>query len=442
MVVAVAIRLFGGQPLPDYDATFALIWGEGLAHGVAPDYSAPFRPAGHPLVTLLATIGAPLGRDGAAELLRWAALLGAGSCTAAVFRAGQALFGTLAGAIAALLLATRTPVWGFSLLSYLDLLAAACVLYAVALEARQPRRGTPVFVLLALAGLLRPEVWLFALVYWLWCGRVARQAPLALLGPGVWMAFDLVTSQTVLGSLFAAPQGAPSLPSSGGTGIAAAPEAFARYVGGFTRPPEAVAAAVAIGFGLWMRNRRIWLPLALLALNAAAFFLVAFRNGPLEQRYLVFGSAAALVLAGWAIAGSRTDPRAAPDRRAPRAARPVAIVLALACAAYAPIDIDRLRDLHGQVETSTAAHSELRDLIGEAGAACIRASGLQLPDVRLRPSIAYWEDIPLDRIGTDPAPTQLSATTAVTRDLTSRSLPTGPGSAAGGWRLDGICARR
>jgi hypothetical protein len=37
----------------------------------------------------------------------------------------------------------------------------AFVVWAAVLEARRPRRGTAVLVLLGLAGLLRPEAWLF-----------------------------------------------------------------------------------------------------------------------------------------------------------------------------------------------------------------------------------------------------------------------------------------
>ena len=43
---AVAIGVIGGHSLPDYDATFALIWGRDIAHLNQPDYSLPFRPAG------------------------------------------------------------------------------------------------------------------------------------------------------------------------------------------------------------------------------------------------------------------------------------------------------------------------------------------------------------------------------------------------------------
>ena len=45
------------------------------------------------------------------------------------------------------------------------------VLGALLVETRRPRAGAPVLVLLALAGLLRPEAWLFSAAYWLWSAR-------------------------------------------------------------------------------------------------------------------------------------------------------------------------------------------------------------------------------------------------------------------------------
>ena len=50
----------------------------------------------------------------------------------------------------------------------------ALVIWAAVLEAQRPRRGTPVFLLLAAAGLLRPEGWLLAALYWVWCA-LARE---------------------------------------------------------------------------------------------------------------------------------------------------------------------------------------------------------------------------------------------------------------------------
>ena len=54
--------------------------------------------------------------------------------------------------------------------AYVDVPFLALVLWAAALEARAPRRGLPVMATLAVAGLLRPEAWVLAGAYWLWCG--------------------------------------------------------------------------------------------------------------------------------------------------------------------------------------------------------------------------------------------------------------------------------
>jgi hypothetical protein len=448
---AVAIALIGGHSLPDYDATFALIWGRDLVHGNAPDYSLPFRPAGHPLTTFIALLGRPLGNEGAAELMRWVALLGAGAFVAAVFRFGQAAFGTAAGIVAAVLLATRSPLWGFSQLAYMDMWAAAFVVWAGLLELRTPRRGAPVLALLALAGLLRPEVWLFAGAYWLWIGlgswrRAWRLLPLALLAPITWAVWDLVTVQTFLGSL-TTEEGLPTASSTGGHGLGRAPGSLARFLGGFARPPEVFAAAIGLVL-VWRARlwRRAAVPIALAALNLLTFVLVAQRHGPLEQRYLLVAAAMLLVFAGHAIgqalAASSADPR---ERRVVRIA---GVALALACLAYAPIDIRRLDDLHDQVAVADTVYSDLRERVEE----CDFASFVQVPDVRLRPQVAYWAEIAPVRVGTGedgamdakPGPARITPIGPVAAELSSRSLPSDPDASPGAppfWKLTG-CARQ
>lgn len=449
VAVAVAIRLIGGHAFPDYDATFALIWGRGLAHGVGPDYTIPFRPAAHPLLMLVTTAASPLGREGAADVVRWVALLGAGFFVAGTFRLGQALFGPGVGAVAAVIVFTRSPTWGFSLLAYTDALAAAFVLYAAALEVQRPRRGSAVFVLLALAGLLRPEVWLMAAAYWLWCAtgpaasarRAIRLAPLAALGPVLWVLFDLVTSGAMLDFLLASPDAPPSTTSTAGHGAGQTPDALVRFIGGYLRPPEVIAAAAGVGLALWRRDRRVALPIALAGLNVMAFEFVATRNGPLEQRYLLVAGAVGALLAAYAL-------HELTQRRRNRSKRPsgvwvtaVAGLLALACLAYLPIDVRRLGDLRDQVRAANAADGQLRDL-SRATAPCLRGSTLQLTDPRLRPFIAYWTPIDESRVLTQPAPTSLTPLGAVARELVSKSLPSDPDLTAtrNEWRLEGTCA--
>jgi hypothetical protein len=467
VAVAVAIGLIAGHELPDYDATFALIWGREIFHGHAPDYSLPYRPAGHPLTTFVGLVGAPLGRDGAAEFLRWVALLGAGAFVASIFRFGQVLFGTIAGAAAAVLVATRSPLWGFSELGFMDAWAAAFVVWAALLELRSPRRGPPVFVLLGLAGLLRPEVWLFAAAYWLWIAsgslsRAVRLLPLAALGPLAWIAWDLATAQTFLGSVGTA-EGLPVATSSGGHGISRAPRALVRDIGGFMRPPEVIAAVAGFALVCWANWRRAAMPVVLIVLNVVAFAIVAERGGPIEQRYLLVAAGMLLVFAGYALAqavpaavrdpqpaanphGSLHSPPGPADPRRARIIRLAGALLAVACIAYVPIDIRRITDLRDQVRVSDEVYSDLRTVVEAPATRCRLAGHVHVDDVRLRPSVAYWGAVPLERIDTEPGGSgTLVALDPVARELSSRSLPADPHAQPKRpplWRLDGACARQ
>ena len=79
--------------------------------------------------------------------------------------------GRSSGLAAAALLCTRFDFPFLAARAYIDIPYLAFVVWAAALEAERPRRGTVVFVLLACAGLMRPEAWLLSGLYWLWCFR-------------------------------------------------------------------------------------------------------------------------------------------------------------------------------------------------------------------------------------------------------------------------------
>jgi hypothetical protein len=455
--------VIAGHSFPDYDTTFALIWGHDLAHGHGPDYGLPLRPGGHPLTTVTATILSILGRRGAAEAMRWLVLLGAGALVAGVFRLGQALFGTAVGALAAVLLFTRTPLWGFSVLGYMDVPAAALVVWAAVLEVRRPRRGASVLVLLVLAGLVRPEPWLLAGAYWIWLAwggswrRALRLAPLVVAAPMLWIAFDAATTQTFLGSV-RTKAGAPVGPSAGGHGLHDAPRALARFLGGFVRPPEAIAAALGAAIALArVRDRPLMLvPLAVLAINVLGFLLIAKSGGALEQRYLFPAAVMAILLAAYAALGWLSDP----GRRRRPVWRAVGVLGAVAFVAYLPVDADRLHDLRSRVVAADESYSDLRDAVRAPAARCAFAGRVGIPSGRLRPFVAYWGEVPLGRVSyTDPPATgEIQATSSLALELSSRSLPSATDEAPvspsssprgfgvvahrGGWQLAGPCARQ
>ncbi|HEX6228347.1 MAG TPA: hypothetical protein VFZ41_02670, partial [Solirubrobacterales bacterium] len=162
-VIAVLLLLF---PLgfPNYDTIYALLWGTELAGGMSPDRGAALPPTPHPLAELFGLVTEPLG-DGAIEATMVIAYLSLGLIGYLVYRLGSLWFDRPVGAVAALIVLTRAPYLSNGLRAYVDLPYIALVLGALVLETKRPRAGWPVLALLALAGLLRPEAWLFSLAY-------------------------------------------------------------------------------------------------------------------------------------------------------------------------------------------------------------------------------------------------------------------------------------
>ena len=84
--------------------------------------------------------------------------------------------------LAAAIILTRRPVLDFGARAYVDIPYVVLVLGALLVETRRPRAGAPVLALLAVAGLIRPEAWLFSaayLVYLVWRGERDAAPPRA-----------------------------------------------------------------------------------------------------------------------------------------------------------------------------------------------------------------------------------------------------------------------
>ena len=175
-----------GRGLVNYDTLYAVVWGRDIAHGVAPDYDAVLSPTPHPLATLGGVLLAPLSaasdRGVHGEAATTVVLVGAFAALGAlgwvVYRLGAEWFNPAAGALATAIVLTRRPVLDFGARAYVDIPYVALVLGALLVETRRPRAGAPVLALLAIAGLLRPEAWLFSVAYlaWLWRARDRARA--------------------------------------------------------------------------------------------------------------------------------------------------------------------------------------------------------------------------------------------------------------------------
>ena len=192
--------------------------------------------------------------------------------------------------LAALIVLTRRPVLDFGARAYMDIPYLVLVLGALLVETRRPKAGWPVLALLTVAGLIRPEAWLFALAYWayLWCTERERAWPLlalALAGPVLWGLSDLVITGDPLASLTGTRDTAETLHRV--RGLQHVPRSCPRRIGEIVRIPVLIGAA---GGGimalLWLRERAR-LGVVIGVLSIAAFCVLAVAGLPIIGRYLL-----------------------------------------------------------------------------------------------------------------------------------------------------------
>ena len=265
-IVAGAALLWAiaGVGFVNYDTLYALAWGGQLSRGSVPAYEVPIAPTPHPLVEAIGVVLAPLGAHGAIAVTVALAFLALAGCAWVIYALGAHWFGRAAGALAALIFVTRVPVLSYGVRAYIDIPYLLLVLGAVLVEMRRPRAGAPaaVLALLTLAGLLRPEAWAFAGLYWLYLlfvggrsrGQLARLALLAASAPLVWILSDLLVTGKPLWSLTNTRHTAQILDRY--TGIANVPEYIPRRIGEILRPPVLVGAALGGVLSLlWLRDR-------------------------------------------------------------------------------------------------------------------------------------------------------------------------------------------
>ena len=390
----------------NYDTAWSLVWGGELARGEAPGLNALSAPTPHPLGTLLGLLLAPLG--GAAGDA--AALLVLGSLASVVWLAwalGRAWFGPAAGWIAAALTLTATPLLTTAARSYLDLPYLALVLAALLVETRRPRAGAPVLALLAVAGLWRPEAWLFSLAYLAWLAparpraETARLAALAALAPAAWLIGDLVLAGDPLHSFAWTREQAAALGRARGPGAlrAALPHKLAHAAG------LPLLAAGTIGLGLALREpARAGGRLAAAALIAAlaSVAVLTAAGMPVVERYLLLPLALLTILAAgaatasWVSLGPRSARRHAGAGRAGSGTIAGALAGAVTIAVLGASVPARLRAVLEQREalaTQAALRDDLRALANRRGLPP-RCARVAVSNHKLIPLLALWTGRP------------------------------------------------
>jgi hypothetical protein len=408
--LAAALWLLAGRGLVNYDTLYSLVWGRELAQGRTPDLEVPLAPTPHPLGTLLGLLAAPLslasdqGVHG--EAAQTATLVIAFVALAAlgwvVFALGRAWFDPWVGVLAALIVLTRRPVLDFGARAYIDIPYVALVLGALLVETRRPRAGVPVLVLLALAGLIRPEAWLFAGAYWLYLlwrgerdvGRLALLAALAAAGPLLWALSDWLIAGSPVHSLTGTRDTARELGRI--TGLDDVPLTVPRRIGEILREPVLVGAVGGLVLSLaWLRSR-VTLAIAAAVLALAAFCVLAAAGLPILGRYLLLPAAIGAILCGAGAFGWRSLPEGDRRRRPWAWFGLVTLVLLLA---FTPAQVSRLTSLRDALATQDRIQDDLRAFVREPpGRLRAGCAPIGVPNHRPVPLLALWVKLPPERV--------------------------------------------
>ncbi len=422
-VTAVLLLLFP-YGFPNYDTIYALVWGRELAHGESPDYGAALPPTPHPLTELWGLATTPLG-DGMITLTMIGAYVSLGLIGYFVYRLGAIWFDRWIGAAAALIVLTRAPFLSNGLRAYIDLPYIALCLAALLVEAKRPRAGWPVLALLALAGLLRPEAWLFAVVYLLYLSldpersekrekesleltdtqsaglirpalvraRDSFSLPpawlvlLALAGPLLWAAFDWITTGSPTYSWTGTKETVETLERQ--TGPVDLILYGPRRLGEVLQWPGMVGALGGVALGLAFLRRRSSLGVAAAALALLAFAILACGGLAILPRYTMLAAAILAIFAGVGLLGWRLLEPGHPWRRRWQVFGGLVLLMFL-------VWLPNQWDLDSRVDTDLTNQAriegDLTDLV-DSGAFEPLCGKVAVPNHRAVPRLAFGLDV-------------------------------------------------
>ena len=331
LLAALGLALYERYPTyPAYDSLTALSWGRDLLDGRLPAFDAFRAPTQHPLLLAVGVVLEPLG---AAAARAWVVLcvLSLAALVGAMFRLGRVAGGVLGGLAAAALIASRLNFSLLTTLGFLDIPYCAFLAWAAVLEVERPRRGGAVWVLLALAGLLRPEAWVLAGLYALWIGRPqnwafrARAVAAAAVAPIVWATIDLLVTGSPIFSLTYTDGSAAELQRE--RPLLSLPWLMVRLLAEILKWPVLAAAVVGLVLALVLRRRDLRMVAVLIPVTAATYLLIATGGLPTVYRYLLVAGLGLAVFAAYALTGWATLPAEHPWRRGWAASASVIVIL-------------------------------------------------------------------------------------------------------------------
>jgi hypothetical protein len=392
-----AIGFFVYPTYPNYDSYYSLLWGREVLDLEMPTFEGFRVPTEHPLAI---AAGAVLSLFGEAGDRLWIALILASFLWLVwgVYRLGRIAFTPLVGAVAAALVLTRFDFGFLAARGYIDVPYMALVMWAAVLEAQRPRRGVPVLVLLAAAGMLRPEAWVLAGLYWLWLvpratwRQRAGYAALAALGPLVWTLTDFIVTGDPLFSLLYTSGSAEDLGRQ--RTLAELPTAIPDFLTHIVKLPVMIAAVGGLALAIALAPRRSAVPLALLASGVATFVLIGVAGASVIERYLAIAAVALLVFAG-VFLGGFTMLVPGPLRTAWMAATAAVVIFGIVFTATQV----RLDYFDNELAFRGEAHDDLVRVLNSPGVQeGMRCGPLTVPNHKLVPDSRWILDAPASRV--------------------------------------------
>jgi hypothetical protein len=428
--IGAALLLIFPLGFPNYDTIYALVWGRELAHGVSPDYGAALPPTPHPLADLLGMVTTPLG-NGAITVTMIVAYVSLALVGYLVYRLGSLWFDRPIGAAAAAIVLTRAPFLSNGLRAYIDVPYIALVLGALAIETKKPRSGWPVLGLLALAGLLRPEAWLFSVAYLSYLALAPEHSPdapgeetrmpleradtqnaglirpafvrargilvsprglglivLALAGPICWALFDGITTGNFLYSLTGTQETVEALKRH--TGPVDLVFWGPRALGEVMQWPGMVGAAGGIVLALAFLRKRSLLGLVAMVLAFGAFALLAAAGLAIIARYTMLGGAILAIFVAVGLLGWRLLEADHPWRRRWQV---FAGLVVLMFVLWLPNQWDLDSTVHSDLSDQGTIERDLSDLADSGAFAKPLCGPIAVPNHRAVPRLAFNLDV-------------------------------------------------
>ena len=396
MIALAALAGFLVYPTyPNYDSYYSLLWGRELVNLDALSFTAYRAPTEHPLAIAFGALLTPLG-DAADRVMVACTVLSFLVLVVGVYVLAKTAFTPLVGAVAAGLLITRFDYPFLAARGYIDIPYLAVVIWAAVIEARAPRRHpVSVLVLLAAAGLMRPEAWLLTGLYWLyliprasWKQR-ATYALLAAVGPLVWAAIDLAVTGNPLYSLTATSELAEELGRN--KGVSAIPEALYAFLIKLAKFPVVLGAAIGLVLAIVLTPRRALVPLVLLLVGAGTFALVGFAGLSVIDRYLLVPSLCVMIFAAVFVAGWTMLEE---DSRWRRVWSVLAAALVVFGIVFTATRVN-LTQLHHELRFRGDSHTALeRVLHAPTVASALRCGPVYVPNHKLIPDVRWILDRP------------------------------------------------